>query len=85
MSEEMRQDGIWTLLSQTLEKEWQPTPVFLPGKSHGQRSVAGLLNPWGRRVRRNSDFTSTFPNLAPDVQHWFAGRSAESHIPLQTS
>jgi len=24
-----------------LEKEWQPTPVFLPGESHGQRSVAG--------------------------------------------
>ena len=20
---------------------WQPTPVFLPGKSHGQRSLAG--------------------------------------------
>ena len=24
-----------------LEREWQPTPVFLPGKSHGQRSLAG--------------------------------------------
>ena len=23
-----------------LEKEWQPTPVFLPGKSHGQRILA---------------------------------------------
>ena len=22
-------------------KEWQPTPVFLPGKFHGQRSLAG--------------------------------------------
>ena len=21
--------------------EWQPSPVFLPGKSHGQRSLAG--------------------------------------------
>ena len=28
-----------------LEKEWQPTPVFLPGKSHGQRSLASY-NPW---------------------------------------
>ena len=26
-------------------KEWQPTPVFLPGKSHGQRSLAGY-SPW---------------------------------------
>ena len=22
-------------------KKWQPIPVFLPGKSHGQRSLAG--------------------------------------------
>ena len=24
-----------------LEKEWQPTPVFLPGEPHGRRSLAG--------------------------------------------
>ena len=24
-----------------VEEKWQPTPVFLPGKSHGQRSLAG--------------------------------------------
>ena len=23
------------------EKKWQPTPIFLPGKSHGQRSLTG--------------------------------------------
>ena len=27
-------------------KAWQPTPVFLLGKSHGQRSLAGY-SPWG--------------------------------------
>ena len=27
-------------------RKWQPTPVFLPGKSHGQRSLAGY-RPWG--------------------------------------
>ena len=27
-------------------RKWQPTPVFLPGKSHGQRSLAGYC-PWG--------------------------------------
>ena len=21
------------------EKEWQPTPIFLPGESHGERSL----------------------------------------------
>jgi len=29
-----------------VEKEMAPTPVFLPGKSHGQRSLAGY-SPWG--------------------------------------
>ena len=27
-------------------KEWQPTPAFLPGESHGQRKLAGYT-PWG--------------------------------------
>ena len=27
-------------------RKWQPTPVFLPGKSYGQRSLAGY-SPWG--------------------------------------
>ena len=27
-------------------RKWEPTPVFLPGKSHGQRSLAGC-SPWG--------------------------------------
>ena len=41
----------------------QPTPVFLPGKSHGQRSLAGY-SLWGRKeldtTERLSDFTFTF-------------------------
>ena len=24
-----------------MEKEWQPTPVILPGESHGQKNLAG--------------------------------------------
>ena len=27
-------------------RKWQPTPVLLPGKSHGQRSLVGY-SPWG--------------------------------------
>ena len=27
-------------------RQWQATPVFLPGKSHGQRSLASY-SPWG--------------------------------------
>ena len=28
-------------------RQWQPTPVLLPGKSHGRRSLIGC-SPWGR-------------------------------------
>ena len=33
-------------------RAWQPTPVFLPGESQGQRSLAGY-SPWGHRVRHD--------------------------------
>ena len=36
-----------------LEKGMQPTPVFLPGKSHGQRSLVGC-SLWGHK---KSDMT----------------------------
>ena len=29
-------------------RAWQPTPVFLPGEFHGQRSMAGY-SPWGHK------------------------------------
>ena len=33
-------------------RKWQPTAVFLPGESHGQRSLAGYspYSPWGREA-----------------------------------
>ena len=31
-----------------LRREWQPTPVFLPGKFHGQRSLVSY-SLWGHR------------------------------------
>ena len=36
------------------ERKWQPTPIFLSGKSHRQRSLAGY-SPWGhKRVGHNT-------------------------------
>ena len=29
-------------------RKWQPTPIFLPGEDHGQRSLAGY-SPWDHR------------------------------------
>ena len=42
-----------------LEEEWQPTPVFLPGKSHGQRSLGGY-SPWGRKESDTTEHTCAF-------------------------
>ena len=38
-------------------RAWQPTPVFLPGKSHGQRGLAGC-RPWGRRAPDTTERTA---------------------------
>ena len=35
---------------------WQPTPVFLPGESHGQRSLAGY-SPWGHKELDTTEAT----------------------------
>ena len=38
--------GLIPGLERSPREEWQPTLLFLPGKSHGQRSLAGY-RPWG--------------------------------------
>ena len=35
-------------------RQWQPTPVFLLGETHGQRSLAGH-SPWGRKESDTTD------------------------------
>ena len=39
-------------------KKWQPTPVFLPGESHGQRSLAGY-SPWSHKESDMIEHTRT--------------------------
>ena len=40
-------------------REWQPTPVFSPGESHGQRSLGGLQPVGSQRVGQDRE-TDTF-------------------------
>ena len=40
------------------DMQWQPTPVFLPGEHHGQRSPAGY-SPWGRTALDITENTQT--------------------------
>ena len=35
-------------------RKWQPTPVFLPGKSHGQKSLVGY-SPWSPKESNTTD------------------------------
>ena len=45
----MQETRVWSLgLEDPWRTEWLPTPVFLPGKSHGQRRLVGY-NPWGHK------------------------------------
>ena len=39
------------------KREWLPTPVFLPGEFHGQRSLAGY-SPWG--FKESDDWATNF-------------------------
>jgi len=37
---------------------WQPTPVFLPGESHGQRCLV-VYSPWGNKELETTEQLST--------------------------
>ena len=70
-------------------RKWQPTPVFLPGKSHGQRSLVGYC-PWGHKGsdmteqlnsnNNKNDLLNFFLKIETSLQHltgflliWWAG------------
>ena len=44
------------------KKKWWPTPVFLPKKSHGQRSLAGY-SLWGHKSVRHDLVTEEQQNI----------------------
>ena len=50
------------------KRSWQATPAFLPGKSHGQRSLADF-SPWHRRVKTRLKRRSTYIQKSICVYH----------------
>ena len=44
-------------------RKWQPTPVFLPGESHGQRRLRGY-SPWGRKGVDRTEATEHAHNIS---------------------
>ena len=58
-------------------RKWQPTPVFLPGKSHGQRSLEGYSS-WGLKeldTTEQQTLSGSIKNLASRPRG-FPGSSA---------
>ena len=52
-------------------KAWQPTPIFLSGESHGQRSLA-VDGSKGRQSRTQlSDLASTYTRTRAYYSHFF--------------
>ena len=47
-------------------RKWQSTGVFLPGKSHGLRSLADY-SPWGHKKSNTHTHTHTHRHTAPTV------------------
>ena len=47
-------------------RKWQPTPVFLPGESQGQRSLVGCC-PWGRTESYMTEVTQQQQQLEEDI------------------
>ena len=48
----------WWVRKSPWRRKWQPTSVFLPGKFHGQRSLAGF-SPWGHKESDRTDSQRT--------------------------
>ena len=51
----------WSLTRHIRRRQWHPTPVLLPGKSHGWRSLVGC-SLWGRK-ESNTTVTFTFTSI----------------------
>ena len=47
-------------------RNWQPTPIFLPGKSHGQRSLVGY-SLWGRKELDTTEYACAHTHTRRDV------------------
>ena len=64
-------------------RQWQPTPVLLPGKSHGRRSLVGS-SPWGRQVADTTErlhFQFSLSTFMPWRRKWQPTRVLAWRIP----
>ena len=60
-----------------LRRAWQLTPVFLPGESHGHRSLVGF-SPWGHE---ESDTTERLSTHSRHPESGEGGAASLSRLP----
>ena len=60
-------------------RKWQPTPVFLPWRSHGQRSLAGY-SPWGHTELDTTEWWGM--SMMPQMFSSHSDKSAMAKISL---
>ena len=63
-------------------RKWQPTPVFLPGESHGQRSLVGY-RPRGRKESDKTEWLHFHFSLVKSVKS--VSRFILLHVDFQLS
>ena len=75
---EIQETQVWFLVRKILwSRKWQPTPVFLPGEFHGQRSLVGY-SPRDRRVGHDwATNTCKFLLLATESMSFLDGSDGE--------
>ena len=57
--QETQEMQVWSMdWEDSLERKWQPAAVFLPGKFHGQKILAGY-SPWGHKESDMTGHTHT--------------------------
>ena len=54
--QETQETQIRSLDREDLLRAWQPTPVYLPGESYGQRSLVGY-SPWSHKESDTTEAT----------------------------
>ena len=62
-------------------RKWQPTSVFLPGKSRGQRNLVGY-SPWGYKESDTTEHACTQDAIKPKVQNLVRGSILFPHLLL---
>ena len=70
----MQETWVWSLGPEdSLEKEMATTPVFLPGKSHEQRSLP-IYSPWGCKESDMTEWLNWTELMFQGLPRWCSGK-----------